>query len=660
MITCKSFEAWEAREWLVTNGIGGFASGTLAGSLSRTYHGYLVAALEPPLGRTVLVGKVDETITIGDESYRLYTDRWSERPNQPDIEGVQYLDSFHLDGSAAVWVFDVEGTRLEKRVWMAYGHNTTYVQYGLLSAEDGVQLSLHVQANYTDFHTAVAPEHMSFAVESIDNGCCIRPGAGQTFYIYSNFEQMQLHNTWSEGYFLPVEAYRGEPDVTHHLHVASFSGTLSPESDMALIFSTEPDSERNSSLALTQIQSRSTKLVEQSGLTNAPAWIQRLTLAADQFIVSRHVAGLAEGRTVIAGYPWFGDWGRDTMIALPGLALATRRFEEAAAILRTFARFVDQGMLPNRFPDDNEAPEYNTVDATLWYFEAIRQYDAATGDHLLVRDLFPVLVDIIEWHLKGTRYQIHVDPKDGLLYAGQAGVQLTWMDVKIGDWVVTPRTGKAIEINALWYNALRTMAGFASVLGKDDPFSARADLVQANFTKFWNKLGYCFDVIDGPMGSDASLRPNQVIAAALLHSPLSFEQRKQIVDLCQQTLLTPRGLRSLASDHKDYIGHYGGDRPTRDAAYHQGTVWGWLIGPFTAAHWYVYRDREACASFLSPFAQHLDEHGIGTISEVFDGDFPHTSRGCFAQAWSVAEVLRTWRLTQQDSSLDILYQKQAF
>jgi predicted glycogen debranching enzyme len=359
---------------------------------------------------------------------------------------------------------------------------------------------------------------------------------------------------------------------------------------------------------------------------------------------------------VIAGYPWFGDWGRDTMISLPGLALATGRPQIARSILLTFAKFVDQGMLPNRFPDQGELPEYNTVDATLWYFEAIRayiEYEDASGNPVhgssLLKEVYPILQEIVDWHLRGTRYQIGVDSRDGLVFAGEPGVQLTWMDAKVDGWVVTPRIGKPVEINALWYNALGCMQGFARWLGESpEAYITLAQRVQTSFGRFWNEQkGYCYDVIDGPDGDDASLRPNQVFAVALPHSPLSPGQSRAVVDACARHLLTSHGLRSLAPIETGYQGHYGGSLLKRDAAYHQGTVWSWLIGPFVRAHLRVYGDRQQARAFLIPLVQHLSDHGLGSVSEIFDGDPPFTPRGCFAQAWGVAELLHAWLDTQE-------------
>ncbi len=381
----------------------------------------------------------------------------------------------------------------------------------------------------------------------------------------------------------------------------------------------------------------------------APSWLWQLILAADQFIVKRSLPEEPDGRSIIAGYHWFGDWGRDTMIALPGLTLATGRAGVARQILLAFSRCVDGGMLPNNFPDAGGKPEYNTVDAALWYFESLRQYFEATQDDVTLQKLFPILAGVIEAHVAGTRYNIHVDPTDGLLYAGGPGVQLTWMDAKIGDWVVTPRTGKPVEINALWINALETMAGFARSLARPgDAYEKLAAKTKKSFQKFWNlDRNCCFDVIDSPgIGNDASLRPNQIFAVSLPVSPLTPQQQRAVVDICARRLLTSHGLRSLAPGETGYSGHYGGSPRDRDAAYHQGTVWGWLLGPFARAHFRVYRDREAALRFLEPLGRQIYASGLGTLSEIFDGDAPFTSRGCIAQAWTVAEVLRSWQTIQ--------------
>jgi predicted glycogen debranching enzyme len=392
---------------------------------------------------------------------------------------------------------------------------------------------------------------------------------------------------------------------------------------------------------------REQHVLHAAGAAGEPDWVRQLVLAADQFIVQRGETD-GRGRSVIAGNHWFSDWGRDTMIALPGLALATGRHDVARNVLATFGEFVSQGMLPNRFPDGGELPEYNTVDATLWYVQALDEYFAATGDRTLIAELYPVLLDIVEAHLKGTRYRIHADT-DGLLYAGETGVQLTWMDAKVGDWVVTPRIGKPVEINALWYRTLVVMASFAAQRGDalaERRFAMLAGNALRSFRRrFWSKEhGYLADVVDGPSAvADYALRPNQLFAVSLDGSLLESEQARAVVDICARELWTPVGLRSLAPREPGYVGRYAGGPRERDGAYHQGTVWAWLLGPFALAHWRVYRDAAAARGYLSGIAPHLREACIGQVSEIFDGDVPHRPEGCVAQAWSVAEVLRAWR-----------------
>jgi predicted glycogen debranching enzyme len=373
--------------------------------------------------------------------------------------------------------------------------------------------------------------------------------------------------------------------------------------------------------------------------------VKRLTLAADQFIVRRATpGGEPRGTTVIAGYPWFSDWGRDTMIALPGLTLATGRHEVAEAILTTFSRHVDQGMLPNYFPDDGQPPEYNTVDAALWLFQAVRAYYEATGNDALLGVVFPVLEEIVASYERGTRWNIQVDPDDGLVRQGAPGVQLTWMDARVDDWVVTPREGKPVEVNALWYSALVTMTGFARKLKRPaEGYVARAQRAERGFKRFWNdERGCLFDVLDGPDGNDAKIRPNQIFAVSLPDSPLNAAQRRAVVDTCGRLLVTSHGMRSLAPGEPGYVGTFRGDRRERDGAYHQGTAWTWLLPHFALAHERVYGDRATALGFLEPFGRLIGEMGLGSLPEIADGDPPHTPRGCFAQAWSVAEALRVY------------------
>ncbi|MEH2006791.1 amylo-alpha-1,6-glucosidase [Nostoc sp.] len=659
---CGNLDTAESREWLVTNGIGGYASGTVAGLLTRRYHGLLVAALKPPLGRTLLLAKLDETVLYDTRSYSLHTNRWADGTVSPD--GYRHIERFSLEGTIPVWHFAIADALLEKRVWMQQGANKTYVQYILRRATQPLKLTLKAMVNYRDYHGDTQSNGWQMSVEPVEQGICVTayPGAVPLYLLSdspkgdsygSRGSASPVHN-WYYGFDLAVERYRGLSDKEDHLHAATFEVTLNPGEAIAFVASTEKQPNLNSEATLKLRRTQEQKL---TGLWNSnrslntkesPSWINHLVLAADQFIVNRPVPEDPQAKTIIAGYHWFSDWGRDTMISLPGLTISTGRPEVARSILRTFARYVDQGMLPNRFPDAGEEPEYNTVDATLWYFEAVRAYYSATDDDNLLGELFPILADIIDWHCRGTRYNIHLDPADGLLYAGVAGVQLTWMDAKVDDWVVTPRIGKPIEVNALWYNALRTMAKFARQLGKPhQEYEAMADRAQYRFSRFWNEeTGYCYDVIDSPDGDDWALRPNQIFAVSLPESSLTPAQQRSVVEACGRVLLTSHGLRSLTPEHPQYQGKYGGNQYQRDGAYHQGTVWGWLLGPFVFAHLRVYKNPEQARQFLEPMANHLTAHGLGSLSEIFDGDAPMTPRGCIAQAWTVAEVLRAWLATE--------------
>lgn len=650
---CGNLNQAEMREWLVTNGIGGYASGTVAGLLTRRYHGLLVAALKPPLGRTLMLAKLDDTVLYGDRFYPLHTNRWADGTVGP--HGYRHIERFTLEGTIPTWRYACADALLEKRVWMQPGTNTTYVHYQLLRATQPLTLTLKAMVNYRDYHTSTQGNGWRMTILPTDQGVNVSafPDA-VPLRLMSNCAEVTSSHDWYYGYDLVAEFSRGLDHHDDHLHAATFQATLQPGTTLTLVASTEQRPELQGEAALKVRRSYEQKLLgiwKSSRPIDAkeiPAFANRLVLAGDQFIVSRSSLDEPSGKTIIAGYPWFSDWGRDTMISLPGLTLATGRPEIARSILRTFARHVDQGMIPNRFPDAGEVPEYNTVDATLWYFEAVRAYYGVTEDDDLVQELFPALADIIDWHCRGTRYNIHLDPADGLLYAGEQGVQLTWMDAKVGEWVVTPRVGKPVEVNALWYNALRTMGKLARRVGKPhQEYDAIADRAHARFTRFWNpSLGYCYDVLDGPGGDDASLRPNQIFAVSLPESPLNATQQKGVVDICGQALLTSHGLRSLAPEDPQYQGHYGGDQQARDGAYHQGTVWGWLIGPFVLAHLRVYNNPAQARVFLEPMENHLYAHGIGNLSEIFDGDPPITPNGCIAQAWTVAEVLRAWLATE--------------
>lgn len=633
---CGDAAAADAREWLVTNGIGGYAAGTISGALTRCYHGLLVAALTPPLGRTLMLVQLDATAGYAGASFRLATHRRLDAAPAP--AGHLLLERFHLEGTTPVWTYALADARLELRLWMRPGHNTTYLRYRLLHAQAPLTLQLAALVNHRDHHGNTRAGPLACTVEPVPHGLriSVTPGAAPLF-LTSDRAHAVPALAWETGYVLAVERERGLPHLEDHVRAARLTATLVPGEQLLVAASATPGAPLAAEAMWAERAGYERALLARLGPGADPA-VAQLALAADQFIVDR-----AGGKTVLAGYHWFSDWGRDTMIALPGLTLPTGRPEVAASVLRTFVRYVDQGMLPNRFPDAGEQPEYNTADATLWLFEALRAYHVATGDDTLLRELFPALREIIAWHERGTRYGIGVDPADGLLRCGEGDSQLTWMDVRVQGWVVTPRHGKPVEINALWYNALRAMAGFARRLGEPDAaYAATADRAAAGFARFWSDaLGHCYDVIDTPHGDDPTLRPNQVIAAALPHSPLDAARRRAVVDVCARHLLTSHGLRSLDPRHPDYRGRYVGDVLARDGAYHQGTVWAWLIGPFALAHLRAYGDRAATRALLTPLLLHLGDAGLGTVSEIFDGDPPHAPRGCVAQAWSVAALLQT-------------------
>jgi len=650
---CNDLAVAERREWLVTNGIGGFAAGTVSGNLTRRYHGLLIAALNPPVGRTQLVAKVDEVIEYVGASYSLAANRWSSGAIEP--HGYVHIQNFRLEGTVPVWQIALGEALLEKRIWMRQGENTTYVQYQVMRCSQPLHLRVAVLVNYRDYHSTTHAGDWQMNVESLPNGVHVHPFEGAVrFKLLSARGHWEPRHEWHRGCFLPQERYRGLDDHEDHLNAATFGIQLSFGESVTLVFSTEPNVDLNGERAEESQRSHDSQITTawrktSSQAAKGPASIQQLVHAADQFIVKRPLPDDPQGCSIIAGYPWFADWGRDTMIAVPGLTLATGRPEIAKQILVSFSRYVDGGMLPNNFPDAGGRPEYNTVDAAFWYIEAIRQYYEATQDRETLAALFPTLLQIIDGHLKGTRYHIHVDDSDGLLYAGEPGVQLTWMDARVDAREVTPRIGKPIEINALWYNALETLTRLAPVVGKlADPFAKMASVVEKSFAKFWNaSAGYCYDVIDSPgVGSDPTLRPNQIFAVSLPQSPLTAEQQKSVVDICARRLLTPHGLRSLDPRHPAYQGHYGGSPAQRDGAYHQGTAWGWLLGPFALAHFRVYRDRQLALSFLEPLCQQIQAHGLGTLSEIADGDAPFSPRGCVAQAWTVAETLRAWQVLQ--------------
>jgi len=650
---CCDLPAAESREWLVTNGIGGYAFGTIAGHHTRCYHGLLVAALQPPQGRTLLVAKLDETARYGSEEFELFTNRWADGTVSP--EGYRNIERFYLEGTTPVWTFALADAQLEKRIFMPSGANTTYVLYRLVRASSSVELSIKVLADYGDEHCVTVGRTRPMDVTQVEHGLQVVASEGATpFYVLSDSATAMPVHDWYRNFDLAAERARGLPDRTDHFFAGEFRATIAPGGSLTIVASTAATPPLNGEVALAKRQSETGALLDRFFAANdataqvtSPA-VQQLVLAADQFIAARPLPEAADAKTILAGYPWFSDWGRDTMIALPGLCLATGRPWLARNILRTFSRFVSEGMLPNRFPSAGEAPAYNTVDAALWYLEAVRQYFEATSDIGMLHELLPVLEGIIDAHVRGTRYNIHVDPADGLLFAGEAGVQLTWMDAKVGDRVVTPRIGKPVEVNALWLNAAAMMARFARTLGQNAArYEELAERARTGFARFWNlEKKFCFDVIDAPGspdGKDAALRPNQIFAVSLPETALAPEQQRAVVDVCARELLTSFGLRSLGRNEPGYQGRYAGSPEERDGAYHQGTVWGWLLGPFALAHFRVYGNAAEAMSFLEPMFGQIHAAGLGTAGEIFDGDQPFAPNGCIAQAWTVGETLRAWR-----------------
>ena len=650
---CGDLEQAERREWWIANGRAGYAGGTIAGSLTRRYHGLLIAPVASPLGRRLILAKADATIVAGSRSWPLFTNRWKSGAISP--AGHVRIGSFHLDYSVPVWMYEIEDRRIEARIWMEPGAHTTYAAWRLLpdgepGEPDGLSLRLILLANNRDHHGTTSVG--SFAPEiRVQGESLLLSDAGLfSLTIRAPGGNIEARHDWYRDFELTIEAQRGLDSTDNHLCVGEVTLPLVPGEWRGIVASLASDSSNDLAAALRRRLDYDRGIVANAlasspRMKNAPPWVKRLTLAADTFVFSRPISGQAEGKSVIAGYPWFGDWGRDTMISLPGLALATGRSEIALRILRTFASFVSQGMLPNVFPGAGDHAEYNTADASLWFFEAWRAYISETGDMAALREIFPVLSDMIAWHQRGTRYGIAMDRTDSLLKAGVPGVQVTWMDAKVGDWVVTPRIGKPVEINALWYNALCIMRTFAARLGKPDTFSAPAETARRSFARFVRADGEgLYDVIDGPDGDDASIRPNQIFAVSLPHSPLAADQQANVVRVCRQHLLTAFGLRSLAPGEPAYHPGYGGGVRERDSCYHQGPVWGWLLGPFCLAAYRVTGDAALAEALLEPMRDALEDEGVGTIGEIFDGEAPYHPRGAPAQAWSVACTLHAWRL----------------
>ena len=637
------------REWLVTNGLGGFASATISGEITRRYHGFLIAALPAPQGRVVMLNDLDVAVGRSDGSLASLRD------------SGRFVD-FTLTMGLPSWRYEIDGMTIEKSVLMPARHNITYIGFRLIGGARAIRLFLRPAVNFRRIEAAVSePLASGYALTADGQHYEIAAGSG--------LPVLRLMMSGCDGTSFTAdggsrhecdfmtEEQRGYDARGSLWSPGYFTVELQPDSIATLIAATEPwhTVEALHPDAARRFETeRRRRLVAMAPPAAREGLAAELVLAADSFIITPvgRVADIvrahAEGdemRTVIAGYHWFTDWGRDAMISLEGLTLATGRVAEGKWILRAFAHYVRDGLIPNMFPEGDCEGLYHTADATLWFFHALARYVEYTGDRATLTLILPKLQEIVRLHLEGTRFGIKADPRDGLLSQGAEGYQLTWMDAKVGDWVVTPRRGKAVEINALWYNALSLLTQWLRDARhpEADEIAGHAELTRQSFNRrFWNESRGClYDVVDGENGDDASFRPNQIFAVSLPHPVLDRQYWRPVVDAVEQKLLTPFGLRSLAPDEPDFKSRYFGDLRARDAAYHQGTVWAWLIGPFIDAWLKVHPDkREKARGLLAGFETVVAEAGIGSISEIFDAEPPFTPRGCMAQAWSVAEVLR--------------------
>ena len=656
------------REWLLTNGLGGYASGTVSGAITRRYHGLLIAALSAPFGRVVMWSHISEQLRFADDE--LVSLGAEERAGQLNLQSADCLREFRLEDGLPVWTYRVRDVVLEKRIILPHLQNTVHVSYNIIdSAAADAILELRPEFHFRHHETPVneslvAAYKVSAAGDRYEIGSDRRglpafrmklSGGSALISAECTIPQLVYRSEQSRGY-----EYEGELWSPGYFQV-----DLQKHQNTTLIGSTERWTTievLSPAKAAALERQRRERLLDDAGSTAKDRLAAELIFAADQFVITpagraeettrAHAAG-DEVRTIIAGYHWFTDWGRDTMISLEGLTLMTGHALEAGYILRTFAQYVRDGLIPNMFPDGKKQGLYHTADATLWFFHALHRYIEYTGDRTTLELLLPTLVDIGEHHLRGTKFHIHVDPRDGLLAQGEEGYQLTWMDAKMGDWVVTPRRGKAEKINALWYNALRLLANWLREI--DDVVAAErydqaANQARESFNaRFWYaEGGYLYDVVDvnGTNENDAACRPNQLFAISLDHPVLDQHRWPSIVDVVERELLTPVGLRSLSPKDPQFKPIYSGDLRSRDGAYHQGTVWAWLIGPFIDSWLKLHpHEKTHARKFLDGFTQHLNDAGLGTISEVFDARHPHTEGGCIAQAWSIAEVLRCWTKT---------------
>jgi len=644
----RNFERGIEKEWLLTNGIGGYASSTIIGANTRRYHGLLVASLNPPVSRHLALAKIDESICIDSENrYNLY----SHKTSNFIMDGYRNQQSFALD-PLPTFIYSVEDIIIQKNITMVYGENTTAIIYKVINGSRPIQLEFTPLVNFRDYHHNSSRWHMDFKTQAIENGVAITPyGLDSKIYLTSNLGKFTLkNNCWFMDMNYPIEQERGLEASEDHYIPGSFQIEIAPDEEklITIIATMEKESVyvRNNIDELDLIEkekNRIGKLLKEAAQQDE--FMKRLAIAADQFIVNRKSTN---SKTIIAGYPWFTDWGRDAMIALPGLTLVTGRYDDAKDILNAFAKYVKDGIIPNMFPDEGQQPAYNTVDASLWYFEAVYRYLEFTGDYDFIKDkLFEILKGILNSYTIGTSFDIKMD-SDYLLNAGNANTQLTWMDAMAEGKAITPRHGKPVEINALWYNAFIIMSKLSAECDeRTEYYQSVAENIKDSFERiFWNEEEQClFDVVNQDY-KDNRIRPNQILAVSLSNAVIKGEKAKKIVQKVWKELYTSYGIRSLSKRSEEYKGIYIGNSYERDSSYHQGTAWSWLSGQFITALIKAYNGSneamEKASLLIAPFKNHLNEGCIGSISEIFDGDDTGIPRGCFAQAWSVGEILRAY------------------
>lgn len=632
-------------EWLATNGIGGYASGTVSGIHTRRYHGLLVAANPETLNRTLLVSHVDETVTCGGTDYALSSHQW---PDGVSPKGFQLLESFLVEGSVAVWVFAFGDSLLEKSIWMEQGSNTTYVRYNVLRGQLPITLAIDAFVSGRGIHETLTESGATVAVHPFDSGLQIDFGSNKQAYIQCADQNGQASFQWYKNFHLERERERGHDHHDERLKVATFSKELVRGQTLTLVCSDEPNAQLDGYAAYLR------QIAYEDGVlsTNTIHETKTLRLAARQFMISRKSAD-DSSPALVTGYHWFDEWARDALIALPGLAQAAEQADFGANLIRRYTRHLKNGLLPDQLPSsdspNDQSLSYNSVDASLWLFNAVARHMERTADRSLGKELFESLDSVISSFVSGSEH-VFVDD-DGLLATSETAYERSWMCSRVDGKPVTPRFGKAIEINALWYNALKLMESICQDVDEpNDRFVELSEQVRDSFSKFWDEsLDYCYDVIDSLEGNDESLRPNQLLAVSLPHSPLSVVQRKAIVDTCARHLVTPCGLRTLPVFDSRYVGTYVGTQSERDTAAHQGSVWPHLLGAFVEAHLKVYNNPPQARSFLFSIVGQTHDHGLGSISEIFDGDAPHTPRGCIASAPAVGELLRAWQLTESSA-----------